>query len=77
MFDDKYLKHLEDENNWLREQVEILQEKLFKATRIDREAALPTKPMKYDEGSKSFVEMSAEQINAEQVALQEILAQNV
>jgi hypothetical protein len=77
MFENRLLQHLEEENKWLRGQVEELQQKLFKAVRLNLDALEPQKPMRYDDARKDFVEMTPEQVHAETVGLQELLSQNV
>jgi hypothetical protein len=74
---DEYKKHLVEENSWLREQVKELQAKLFKATRLNDIQTEPAKKLKFDMEAKQFVQMTPEEVHAEEMALQDLLAQNV
>jgi len=74
---DEYKKHLIEENEWLKKQIEELQAKLFKAMRLDIVSEKPLSRMKWNEIQKNFVEMSPEEIHQESQALQDLLSQNV
>ena len=76
MFQQKLIQSLEEQVRWQRGQIELLQGKLFKATRLNEQAAEAIKPMKYDPVNKSFVEKTAEELYKDSQALAELLSAN-
>ena len=75
MFENKYLVHLESENEWLKKQIEELQQKLFRAMRLSIEPSKELPRMKWN--GEKLVEMTEEEIHSESQALQDLLSQNV
>lgn len=76
MFQQKLIQSLEEQVLYLKEQVKILQEKLFISTRLNIEKKENTKPMKYDKINKTMVEKTSEEIYQDAMALADLLSQN-
>ena len=76
MFNLRLIRSLEAQVSWQQKQIELLESKLFIATRLQEVKIENTTPKKYDTVSKSMVEMTPEEIHKNSQALAELLSMN-